>query len=118
MSIVVLYLSMLPFSCIVTEKLTEEPAPLLPVANFDTGSAEGSPLYQSSFSTFLRMLPKESGISIAMKKTDSTDQSAVCEYTAPGAYTARLTATNEKGADSKTTTITVLENNENGSENG
>lgn len=83
--------------------------PILPVANFSTNVTEGfAPLSvqftnSSEYTTGLNWDFTNDG------SIDSIEENPVYVYINPGTYTVNLTAINTNGTDSKTATITVIE---------
>lgn len=95
-----------------TEKPIEETTPVLPVANFESSVTSGPAPLSVQFADISENAEGREWDFDSDDKIDSIDQSTVYEYTTPGTYTAKLTVTNENGANSKTTTITVTETEE------
>lgn len=87
------------------------PEPVLPVANLSTNISED---YAPVSVQFGDLSENATSVSWDFENDgiiDSSDETPVHTYTAPGTYTVNLTAVNEDGTDSKFITITVKDEN-------
>ncbi|WP_052712628.1 PKD domain-containing protein [Methanosarcina barkeri] len=99
-------------SKLATITVTENPEPVLPVANFSTNVSEG---YAPLVVQFTDLSANADTVSWDFENdgvTDTNESNPVREFTTPGNYTVNLTASNANGTNSKLATITVTENPE------
>lgn len=88
---------------------SENPEPVLPVANFNANITQGYAPLSVQFTDLSRYTTSLSWDFNNDKIPDSSEQSPVYVYSAPGNYTASLTAINENGTDLKQIPISVTE---------
>lgn len=88
---------------------SENPEPVLPIANFSANTTEGLTPLSIQFTDLSQYATSWNWDFNDDKIFDSTDRNPVYVYSTPGNYTASLTARNENGTDSKLIPITVGE---------
>ncbi len=86
----------------------ESPAPKLPVADFTCNTTSGYALLAVQFTDFSQNATSRTWDFENDGKVDSTNKTEVHVYRVPGNYTVKLTAKNENGTASKSTTINVI----------
>ncbi|MGB9940735.1 PKD domain-containing protein [Methanosarcina sp.] len=96
-------------SSAITRSITVSEIPLYPVANFSTNIIEGFAPLTVQFTDLSENATSVNWDFNGDGNSDSDDRNPVYEFTIPGNYTVNLTATNENGTDSTSSTINVLE---------
>jgi PGF-pre-PGF domain-containing protein len=97
---------------------SENPSAVLPVANFETSITQGPAPLSVEFTDSSQYAAERNWDFESDGIIDSIDVSPTHMYTAVGTYTAKLTAVNENGTDSKLATITVTQTSVDDSDTG